>query len=60
MGARGQGPQGVAQRRPQGEVGRGQLQLAGLDLGEVEQVVEEAEQVVGRGLDASPVGPRAT
>ena len=38
-------------RRPQREVGRVQLQLAGLDLGEVEQVVDDAEQVVGRGLD---------
>ena len=51
VGPHGQGPQGVADRRPQREVGRVQLQLAGLDLGEVEQVVDDAEQVVGRGLD---------
>ena len=42
VGPHGQGPQGVADRRPQGEVGRVQLQLAGLDLGEVEQVVDDA------------------
>ena len=51
VGPHGQGPQGVTDRRPQREVGRVQLELAGLDLGEVEQVVDEAEQVVGRGLD---------
>ena len=51
VGPHGQGPQGVAQSRPQGEVGRVQLQLAGLDLGEVEQVVDDAQQVVGRRLD---------
>ena len=38
-------------RRPQREVGRVQLQLAGRDLREVEQVVDDAEQVVGRRLD---------
>ena len=61
VGPHGQGPQGVTDRRPQREVGRVQLQLAGLDLGEVEQVVHEAEQVVGRGLDrleALPLVPR--
>ena len=42
VGAHGQGAQGVADRRPQREVGRVQLQLAGLDLGEVEQVVDDA------------------
>jgi len=47
VGAHGQGPQGVTDRRPQREVGHVQLELAGLDLGEVEQVVDHAEQVVG-------------
>ena len=51
VGARGQGAQGVADRRPQGEVSRLQLQLARLDLGEVEQVVDQAQQAVGRRLD---------
>ena len=51
VGPHGQRPQGVADRRPQREVGRVQLQLAGLDLGEVEQVVDDAEQAVGRRLD---------
>ena len=46
-GPHAQGPHGVAQRRPEREVGRDQLQLAGLDLLEVEQVVDEAEEVVG-------------
>ena len=50
-GPHGQGPHGVAQRRPEREVGRVQLQLAGLDLREVEQVVDEAEEAVGRRLD---------
>ena len=51
VGPHGQGPQGVTQGRPQGEVGRVQLELAGLDLGEVEQVVDDAQQVVGGRLD---------
>ena len=57
MGPHGQGPQGVADRRPQGEVGHVQLELAGLDLGEVEQVVDHAEQVVGGRLDRLEVLP---
>ena len=44
-------------RRPQGEVGRVQLELAGLDLGEVEHVVDDAEQGVGRRLDRLQVLP---
>ena len=47
----GQRPQGVPDRRPQGEIAWRQFHLPGLDLGEVEQVIDEAEQVVGRGLD---------
>ena len=57
VGPHGQGPQGVADRRPQGEVGHVQLELAGLDLGEVEQVVDHAEQVVGGRLDRLEVLP---
>ena len=51
VGPHGQGPQGVADRRSQREIGQVQLELAGLDLGEVEQVVDDAQQVVGGGLD---------
>ena len=51
VGTHGQGPQRVAQGRPHREVGQVQLQLAGLDLGEIEQVVDDAEQVVRRRLD---------
>ena len=51
VGPHGQGAQGVPDRRPQGEVGGDQLQLAGLDLGEVEQVVDDAQQAIGRRLD---------
>ena len=57
VGPHGQGPQGVTQSRPQGEIGRFQLQFAGLDLGEVEQVVDDAEQVVGGRLDRTQALP---
>ena len=39
------------------EVGLVQLELAGLDLGEIEQVVEDTQQTVGRGLDGFQVLP---
>jgi len=50
-GEQGEGLEGFAERRPQGEVGEVEFELAGLDLGEVEQVVDEAEQAAGRRLD---------
>ena len=50
MGPYGEGTQRVAQRRPQREIGGVQFQLAGLDLREVEQIVDDAQQVVGRRL----------
>ena len=50
VGAHGKGAQGVPDRRPQPEIGGGQLQLAGLDLGEVEQIIDDAQQVVGGGF----------
>ena len=42
VGAEGQRPEGLAQDVPEGEVGVVELELAGLDLGEVEQVVDHA------------------
>ena len=59
MGAHGQGAQGVPDRPPQGEVGHDQLQLAGFDLGEVEQVVDDAQQAIGRRLDRLQALPLA-
>ena len=46
----GQGPQGVAEQGTERELGGVQVQLAGLDLGEIEQVVDYAEQIVGGGF----------
>ena len=57
MGAQGQGPQGLPQDVPQRELGVVELELAGLDLGEVEQVVDHLQQGVGRGLDDRQVLP---
>ena len=57
VGPQGQGPQGVAQRVRKREVGRVQLQLAGLDLGEVEDVVDDGQQGLGRRLDHVQVLP---
>ena len=51
VGAEGQRPEGLPQDVPQGEVGVVELELAGLDLGEVEQVVDHLQQGIGRGLD---------
>jgi hypothetical protein len=51
VGAHRQGPQRVGQHPPEGEVGHVQRQLAGFDLGEVEQVIDDAKQTVGRGFD---------
>ena len=41
----------------QAELDRVELELAGLDLGEVEQVVDDGQQGVGRGLDNLEVLP---
>ncbi len=51
VGPRGQRPQGIADLGPQGEFGRVQLQLAGGDLGEIEQVGDDAQQALARRLD---------
>ena len=51
MSPHGQGPQGITEHRPQGEIGRVELQFPSLDLREIEQVVDDGEQVVGRRLD---------
>ena len=51
VGAEGQRPEGLPQDVPQGEVGAVELELAGLDLGEVEQVVDHLQQGLRRGLD---------
>jgi DNA-binding NtrC family response regulator len=49
VGPHGQGPHGVAQCRPQREVGGIQFQLAGFDLGKVEQVaMREVYKAIGR------------
>jgi hypothetical protein len=53
VGPHGQRSQSITQRLSQREVRRVQFQFAGLDLGEVEQVVEDAQQVIGRGLDGA-------
>ena len=57
VGAEGQGAQGLPQHVPQRELGVVELELAGLDLGEVEQVVDHVEQGIGRGLDDRQVLP---
>ena len=57
VGAEGQGAQRLPQDAPQREPGVVELELAGLDLGEVEQVVDHVEQGIGRGLDDRQVLP---
>src|SRR5262249_18526258 len=47
----GKSPQRVSDFRPQRKVSRIQFQLSRFDFGEVEQVVDDAQQVVGCQLD---------
>ena len=51
MGADGEWPQRVDETVAQIEVGRRELELACLDLGEVEDVIDHAEQRIGRVFD---------
>ena len=56
-GAHGQRAQGGAQHGDEREIGRVQLQAAGLDLGEVQDVVDDPEEGVRRRLDRRQVLP---
>ena len=47
--------QGVVERRGQVEVRQLQLHPPGLDLGEVEDVVDQGQQVLARGVDVLQV-----
>ena len=58
VGAEGQRLQRVGQGRPDGEAGRVQLELARLDLGEIEDVVDDVEKRVG-GRSSPSRGTRA-
>src|SRR5208337_3138724 len=51
VGAQGQGAQGLVEYAAQREFGALELQLAGLDLGEIEQIVDHAKKVVRRRVD---------
>jgi hypothetical protein len=57
VGAHGQRAQGGAQHGAQREIGRVQFQAAGVDLGEVQEVVDDPEEGVRRRLDRRQVLP---
>ena len=55
MRAHSQGAHRVAECRAQPELTETQLQLASLDLGEIEQVVDDGQQGLGGGFDDGEV-----
>jgi len=59
VGPGGEGGDGVVEGVAEVEVGALQVELAGLDLGEVEQVVDDAQQAIGRRLDRLQALPLA-